>query len=322
MSMISVVERSFDVSPGGSIAPADRHQPVASDTSVRLDIVDFNDQATVAWLHENGDLNREVVEALTADESRPRSAVFDDGLLVVMRGINRNADAQPEDMISIRVWMAPARIIIAQRRGLRSVNALVELLEQGLIEQGSTGIFLQLTDLLGDQIGDYVDEVEDKVVELDQRSESGVMKGQRKLVSELRRDVAAVRRYLYPQRDALNRLVRAPIGMFDSAFSRALAERADRITRYVEDLDLARERLMMLREEAAAQLAAEQNSRMYLLAIVTTIFLPLGFVTGLFGINVGGMPGVDNPAAFNIVLIGLAGLALVVALLLRWKKWF
>ena len=144
----------------------------------------------------------------------------------------------------------------------------------------------------------------------------------RQQVAELRRDVAAVRRYLYPQRDALERLVRAEIPALPAEFGRALGERVDRITRYVEDLDLARERLMMLREEAAAQLASEQNSRMYLLAIVTTVFLPLGFITGLFGINVGGMPGIDDDGAFYVVVTGLVVVTIAVLLLLRWKRWF
>ena len=105
------------------------------------------------------------------------------------------------------------------------------------------------------------------------------------------------------------------------AETQELREEADRITRYIEDLELARERTMVLREEFLGQLAQEQNSRMYVLSIVAAIFLPLTFVTGLLGMNVGGLPGLDNPKGFfgSVVVMILAAAALLS--FLRYKKW-
>ena len=64
------------------------------------------------------------------------------------------------------------------------------------------------------------------------------------------------------------------------------------------------------------------NQTMYIISVFTAIFLPLGLLTGLLGINVGGMPGVESPAAFWIV----CGLLLVISaglvLLLKMKHWF
>jgi zinc transporter len=102
---------------------------------------------------------------------------------------------------------------------------------------------------------------------------------------------------------------------------RELRDEADRITRYLEDLDLARERTMVLREEFLGQLAQEQNSRMYVLSVVAAIFLPLTFVTGLLGMNVGGLPGLESPRGFagSLVIMVLAAVGLVV--FFRSKKW-
>jgi zinc transporter len=69
------------------------------------------------------------------------------------------------------------------------------------------------------------------------------------------------------------------------------------------------------------QISEESNSRMYVLSIVSAIFLPLGFATGLLGINVGGIPGAENHYAFAIfigILVALAGGLLV---FFRYKKW-
>ena len=61
---------------------------------------------------------------------------------------------------------------------------------------------------------------------------------------------------------------------------------------------------------------------MYVLAIITSIFLPLGFLTGLLGINVGGMPGTDSPLAFWIVCLLALMVSGIALWILRRMRWF
>ena len=100
-----------------------------------------------------------------------------------------------------------------------------------------------------------------------------------------------------------------------------LREQANRITRYVEDLDLVRERALVVQEELLNRIAQEQNARMYLLSIVAAIFLPLSFLTGVFGMNVGGLPGVENKGAFLLVAIGMLAVGVAIVAWMRWKRW-
>jgi zinc transporter len=89
----------------------------------------------------------------------------------------------------------------------------------------------------------------------------------------------------------------------------------------MEDLDAVRERAAVSQEELLSRLSEQLNQRMYVLSIVAAVFLPLGFLTGLLGINVGGIPGADNAQAFWI-FSGLLLIAVVIQLLVfRWKKW-
>ncbi|WP_407649163.1 CorA family divalent cation transporter [Devosia algicola] len=69
------------------------------------------------------------------------------------------------------------------------------------------------------------------------------------------------------------------------------------------------------------RLAESSNKTLYVLAIISAIFLPLAFLTGLLGVNVGGMPGVDNQNAFWIfcgIMVALLGLELFIFRLLKW----
>ena len=89
----------------------------------------------------------------------------------------------------------------------------------------------------------------------------------------------------------------------------------------MEDLDLARESAIVLQEELLSLIAQEQNARMYVLSVVAAIFLPLTFVTGLLGMNVGGLPGLENSAGFLWSVIVMIICAIGLWMFFRWKRW-
>lgn len=283
--------------------------------------LDVNDAASRTWLIEKSGLESLVVDALLAGETRPRSFSTDHGLLVVLRGVNTNPGEDPEDMVSIRIWIEQNRIISTRRRRLLSIGDLTEMLAQGAGPK-SRGEFLSyLVARLADRIGYFIDDIERRVGDLEASMGMQDQTQFRQSISTLRNQIALVRRFLAPQRDALDRLYRQPGNLLSEVDIRELREEADRITRYLEDLDLAREQTMVLREEFLGQLAQEQNSRMYVLSVVAAVFLPLTFVTGLLGMNVGGLPGLENPRGFlgSVVIMIVAALGLVA--FFRAKKW-
>ena len=82
-----------------------------------------------------------------------------------------------------------------------------------------------------------------------------------------------------------------------------------------------RERMALVRDELAGQLSDRLNRNMYLLSILSALFLPLGFLTGLFGINVAGMPGAEVSHAFWYFsggLVVVVGLQLAILRKLHW----
>ena len=81
----------------------------------------------------------------------------------------------------------------------------------------------------------------------------------------------------------------------------------------VEEVDEAANRAQILHDELANSLSEKLNKSMYKLSLITVIFMPLTFITGLFGMNVGGIPGSDSPAAFYIcsfIMVGIVFLHL------------
>ena len=144
----------------------------------------------------------------------------------------------------------------------------------------------------------------------------------RRQLGELRRQAIALRRYLAPQRDVISHLQMERVPWLSDMHRARLRELGDRLMRYVEDLDAARERAAVTQEELASRLSEQMNKSMYTLSLVAGIFLPLGLLTGLLGINVGGIPGTNSDIAFTLVCVLLVALAIFAAWLFRRFRFF
>jgi zinc transporter len=282
---------------------------------------DTSNPAALEWLNKESNIDPVICEALVVNETRPRSFTTDHGLFLILRGVNLNPGADGEDMVSIRLWIERHRIISSRRRRLLSVADLRTSLDAGHGPVSSGGFLVALIERLADRIGDFVDQIEEQLSETEEALSTSGMRGIRQRLSALRRQIAAVRRFLAPMRDALERLYRQPMDFVTSKDLSHIREETDRFARYLEDLDLARERAVVLQEELLGQMAQEQNSRMYVLSVVAAIFLPLTFITGLLGMNVGGLPGVETSSGFTGAVVSMTAATVVIAALLRWKKW-
>lgn len=311
----------LDRKGGGRILqPADLAKPVAAD-GLRWIHLDFSKPQGRDWLMRNSGISTAVLDAMLDDDIRPRALQTPDGVLAILRGVNLNPGEDAEDMVSIRMWLEPNRIITTRRRRVMSVQKIQQALDEGIGPDSPGSFIAELAWLLGERIADVVDRLDDAIESAEIAIADNATPVRRSEFAELRRKTAHFRRYLGPQRDALDRLSRMQHSIFSDAESAALSEEANRMTLFLEELDLARERAMVAQEELLSSLAQEQNSKMYLLAMVSAIFLPLSFLTGLFGMNVAGLPGLEDPMAFNWLMLMMAMIGGGILVLFRWKRW-
>jgi zinc transporter len=268
------------------------------------------------------DLDPKVISALTAMETRPRMQQLSGGVLINLRGVNTNPGSDPEDMVSVRIWFRDDMIVSTRRHGrkLLSVVDVTERIEDGLGPRTPGEFVVMLIERLANRIGDFVDLLDEELARVETNLNVDNIRQVQQQLSDLRKQTAMIRRYLAPQREALAELYRSRKHLSDED-CHGLHFQTDRITRYVEDLDLAREQALVLHAELQNRIAEQQSSRTYLLSIVATIFLPLSFLTGIFGMNVAGLPGLENSAAFSILSVAMAVLAVILIGFMWLKKW-
>ena len=283
--------------------------------------LNYANEKVQKWLVEESRLSPIVCEALLAEETRPRIVASSEGFLLILRGVNCNPGADPEDMVSIRMWFDKHRVITMRHRRVMAIEDIRNAIESGKGPGSSADFLAMVSERLTDRMGDVVADIDDSIDELEDTVLSAESYELRPKLANLRRQTISLRRYIAPQRDVLMRLQNERIPWLEDIDKVHIRETAERTARFVEDIDSARDRAAITQEELNNRLSEQMNKAMYVLSIVAAIFLPLGLLTGLLGINVGGIPGTESPFAFAIVSLFLV----VIALLLIWHfkrlKW-
>ncbi len=283
---------------------------------------DYTHPESEEWLLESSGLDKIIAQALLEDETRPRATLINEGMLIALRGINHNLGAEPDDMVALRMWVDQHRIVTSRRRKLGAASIIAADLLKGHGPKNSGDFLVSMISHIVEAMSDTINDFEERTADYEDAVLSGETGGLRYDLANLRRQTITIRRYLAPERDAFSRLLIEKVPWLNAEHNIQIREINDALLRHIENLDAARDRAAVTQEELASRISEQLNSRMYVLSVVTTVFLPLGFLTGLLGVNIGGIPGSENHYAFWVFIAILVALVIGQVILFRWKRWF
>ncbi|MDH4872834.1 zinc transporter ZntB [Pseudomonas sp. BN515] len=275
------------------------------------------------WLREQSGLSEFTCDLLLEESTRPRMlAQPGDELLLFLRGVNLNPGAEPEDMVSVRIFASSQRILSLRLRPLHATDELIEQWASGTGPKVASEVLLYLAEHLTDKVDSLVAELSEKIDEQEEHLDNNErFRPDHDLMLQIRRRAAGLKRFLAPQRDIYGQLARSRMPWFVEDDSDYWNELNNRLTRYLEELELIRERIGLVLESESRRQGERTSRTMYLLGITTGFFLPLSFITGLLGMNVGGIPGDETPYGFIlacVLIFGIAGFQLWLFRRLRW----
>jgi len=263
------------------------------------------------------DVPNPVAYALLEEDTMPRASQIQGGTLLILRGVNVKPGAEPEDMVSLRLWITPQRVVSTEVRRLTQTDQLIAEFAAGSPPVSPGAFVLTLVERMRAAAEPVLDEVEERVSALETavaRQDRRATLARRGSLAALRQDAILLHRYLAPQALALDSLFRAQPGWLTDP--NGLREEAEGFRRIAADLDALRQRSQLVAEEISLAATERTNDIMLTLSVVSVVFLPLTFLTGLLGVNLAGIPYATDPWvfwAFCALLGGVAGLALWMA---------
>ncbi|AJP73492.1 zinc transporter ZntB [Sphingomonas hengshuiensis] len=280
-----------------------------------------NDERAKLWLGGEAKLSAYVIEALTAVETRPRCDAVGTGAVINLRGLSSDPLEASDPLASIRIYAVGKCVFSVTRKQLTALPPVRELVEGGqILDPGDliAAFAQEITEELDPMVatlGDTLDDCEEQIAE----HKAFAL---RRRVNQTRSQAIGYRRFLNPQRAALEKLAALPGDWLRDDDRLHLSAAADRAARMAEELESIRERAA-LTHETLTDLRAEQiDQRSLMIAIVAMVFLPLTFLTGLLGMNVDGIPYAHEPWAFwGVVGVSVALSGGISAYFIR-RHWF
>ncbi|MES1205188.1 MAG: CorA family divalent cation transporter [Pseudomonadota bacterium] len=303
----------------GPVAPCGRDALPASGERGQPFWMHYNltDTRTRRWLEQAVDIPQAAREVMLDPDARVHAQAQGDGLVVVLTDLHHDLRADPDGAGLLHIYFDQQRMISGRRHALKSVDHLRHALLEGLQAETPIGLFeelvLSLAETFGavvNQIGDQVDEAEDKIL-------AGRLHDQGTALGRMRRLLARLRRHVSADRAALTSMLTRLPRWCDAACRDRLRQAVEHVESVAQDIDLVQERTRLLQEEIAGRVGEATSKNLFVLSILTATFLPVTLVTGIFGMNVGGLPWLNDPSGFWWVGLVMVGAVVAVLVLLR-----
>lgn len=271
-----------------------------------------------AWLRAHGGPAESFLEGLHEGSRATRIERDAERLFAVINDVTFDFSFDASDVATLWLSVAPGLVLSARRQPLRSVDRLRMAVKRGETLASSVEL---LDHLLGDQADELqriVRQATDRIDDIEDALLAGQHERHGAELARLRRLMVRLQRLLAPEPGALMRTLARPPRWISAEDRQQLHRASEEFALVLGDIAALQERIKLMQDEAAARVAEQNNRSLFMLTMVTVLALPINLVSGLFGMNVGGVPLAGSRAGFWI-MVGLiaAATALIAALALR-----
>jgi zinc transporter len=278
------------------------------------------DERDLAAIRAQPDIPDVAANALVATETRPRCDRIEDGAIVNLRGLAAADTGDSDRLVSIRMWVRQGRVYSVTRRPLAATPVVTGTMEKGRIHDPGD-LVAAFAGAISTQLDPEVAELGDNLDSCETELDPAAAYRLRILIARIRADAIGFRRFVAPDRDALQALAGLEFEWLAEEDRLHIREAADRFARMTEELESVRERAALLHEQLTDLRSEQMEGRALLISIVALIFLPLTFITGLFGMNVKDIPFEDAHGAFWSITGVCLAMALLIAAFFSRKHW-
>jgi magnesium transporter len=296
--------------PGSGVTVwVDLSQPTPDEARVLTDVFHFHELA---------------VEDALSEIHHPKVESYGDVLYVILHGIDFRAREHCFRTQDVDFFLSSHYLVTVHSGASRSVKAVGELCTRAahILAEGPGALMHRIVDTMVDNYRPEVDELDERLDQLEkavfQRPDAVLAKR----ILDFKRDIASLRRVVQPERDVLGRLSRREFSLISETLSYRFRDVYDHLVRISEESMLFQDRVSSLLDAHLASVSNQLNAVMKVMTIISTIFLPLTVLTGLYGMNVGlpHLPGGDR-AQFWWVLAIMLALSGSMLYLFRRRRW-
>ena len=317
---------SVFVQRNGETQRADRIDPAwldpASGATVWMDIAGIG-EADGKILSDVFHFHPLAVEDALSVTQFPKIEPYQGYLYVVLHGIDFKASLHQFATRDVDFFLGPNYLVTVHDGDSRSIANLRDVCEkhERVLAEGPVALMHRIVDQMVDNYRPTIEALEEEIDRLEEEAYYGSSNLVRPVL-RLKRDLASMRRILIPQRDAVGRLARREFPAITDEMSYRFRDVYDHVVRLTEEAMLFQDRVTGIHEINLATVSHRLNRVMKVLTVMSTIFLPLTVLTGMWGmnINIPHLPGGPDAQFWWISSI-MAAIIVAMLAVFRRLKW-
>ncbi len=264
------------------------------------------------------------LEDALSEIHHPKIELFDHYLYLILHGILPGAGGRGFETNDIDFFLGDRFLVTVHHAPSRSIGQEQQLCLRNtyVLGEGPAGLLHRIIDAMVDHYRPEVDALEDRLEALEDRVFENPRENPVRDILTLKRDVSSLRRVALPQRDAVGRLARREFEMIPDAMAYRFRDVYDHLVQITDEAIFFQDRVTGLLDAYLSSQSNRLNQVMKVLTVMSTIFLPLTVLTGLYGMNVV-IPHLPGPDGLQFWWVVGMSMTIVVSMLavFRWKDW-
>lgn len=290
---------------------------------VWINICGLNNLKLIREIGAHFNLDSLTLEDILSVRQRPKVEEYDEYVYLVLKMLRQNKVENNIDLEQLSIIVKDNTVITFQEREedvFDSVRKRIMNPNLPIRTRGSDYLIYALVDTIVDNYFIVLEMFDTHIDHLDKDLESDSPDLAKKIFS-LRGDLLHLRRYIYPIREVVNELTKTELKIFSNKTTKYLRDLYDHTITINENLDSLRELLTDQLSIFHTNMNNKMNETMKVLTIIATIFIPLSFITGLYGMNFTHMPELEWKYGYYMVWAIIVVLGLGMVMFFRKRKW-
>ena len=290
-----------------------------------IDVNSVHQVELVAKLGECFSLHPLVVEDILNTDQRPKLEDYGEYLFIVFRAFSCNGGLCPMETEQISLILGPNYVISFQEKESTVFDKILERIRTGkgrTVKSGADYLAYSLLDTIVDNYFIVLEHLGERMEALEDTLVANPASQTLREIHLLKRDLISIRRSVWPLREVLNNMQREGTILITETTRVYLRDVYDHAIHAIDTLETFRDMISGMLDIYLSSASNRLNEVMKVLTIIATIFIPLTFIVGVYGMNFRFMPELRWRWGYPAVLLLMAGISVYMLYFFKKKKWF
>ncbi len=289
-----------------------------------LNVDGLSDRNLISLVADKFDLHHLIIEDIMNVDHQPKTDELEGHLFLTMKMFYR-FDEEKIDYEHISFVLGKNYLLSFQEKEGDIFSGIRTRIKQdnGIIRKRSTDYLLyRLVDTIVDSYYSVLEKIGEQVETIEENISKNPSVEDFQNIQKIRKEFIYLRRVVYPLREAINKIVKNESGFIDENNEKYFADVYDHVIHLIDSLDTYKDLTSTMMDLYMNTINYKMNEVMKLLTIITTIFIPLSFIAGIYGMNFSNMPELRTENGYFVILGIMGVLFILMILYFRYKKWF